>query len=391
MIYSILIAILAFVYIVMLYLTNVSMEQSLYKVSKISKENIKDTIGKIETFNDKFLIRLMMKDKANLEQTIAKQATKKTQEELLKQEKEEEEKKSKKNKEYNFEEVKQVKKLTILNLSYFQVVFLLAAACAILIPVYLQTYSMIVNANSFLVMKDFIFKDLISASLSIVSIKCAISRCDVNSTLSYNTAISSLDKQNIIDQIKFYPELDDFYNNKYLLSICDTLYNVNSSEIYNNTNFKLCQQDNFIKSANHTQNLLKTILDNIFALNKLIEIQKKSGPVKSNNESYYKPFESQYFSDMEYGFYKFILQIPIVCDSVLTLSLTNYMLQVRNVTLVLIIIYAVLLVLFSFYIIFIFTQTLIHLLSISRCIMKIIPTGVITNTPELENWMESKY
>ena len=241
MIYSILIAILAFVYIVMLYLTNVSMEQSLYKVSKISKENIKDTIGKIETFNDKFLIRLMMKDKANLEQTIAKQATKKTQEELLKQEKEEEEKKSKKNKEYNFEEVKQVKKLTILNLSYFQVVFLLAAACAILIPVYLQTYSMIVNANSFLVMKDFIFKDLISASLSIVSIKCAISRCDVNSTLSYNTAISSLDKQNIIDQIKFYPELDDFYNNKYLLSICDTLYNVNSSEIYNYTNFFILQ------------------------------------------------------------------------------------------------------------------------------------------------------
>ena len=32
-----------------------------------------------------------------------------------------------------------------------------------------------------------------------------------------------------------------------------------------------------------------------------------------------------------------------------------------------------------------------HLLSVSRCILKIIPTIVIYNTPELESWIENKY
>ena len=37
---------------------------------------------------------------------------------------------------------------------------------------------------------------------------------------------------------------------------------------------------------------------------------------------------------------------------------------------------------------FIFIKKLICLICVSRCILKIIPTSVITNTQELENWME---
>ena len=36
-------------------------------------------------------------------------------------------------------------------------------------------------------------------------------------------------------------------------------------------------------------------------------------------------------------------------------------------------------------------RRLIHYLSVSRCIMKIIPTSVIINTQELETWIENKY
>jgi hypothetical protein len=36
-------------------------------------------------------------------------------------------------------------------------------------------------------------------------------------------------------------------------------------------------------------------------------------------------------------------------------------------------------------------RNLIHNLSISRMIMKIIPTSIIIGTPELETWIESKY
>ena len=36
-------------------------------------------------------------------------------------------------------------------------------------------------------------------------------------------------------------------------------------------------------------------------------------------------------------------------------------------------------------------KKLVHHLNVSSCIMKIIPTSVIVNTPELETWIESKY
>ena len=38
-----------------------------------------------------------------------------------------------------------------------------------------------------------------------------------------------------------------------------------------------------------------------------------------------------------------------------------------------------------------FIKKLIHHLSVSRIILKIIPTSVIINTQELESWIENKY
>ena len=34
---------------------------------------------------------------------------------------------------------------------------------------------------------------------------------------------------------------------------------------------------------------------------------------------------------------------------------------------------------------------LVYLLSVSRCVLKIIPSSVIINTPELETWIENKF
>ena len=46
---------------------------------------------------------------------------------------------------------------------------------------------------------------------------------------------------------------------------------------------------------------------------------------------------------------------------------------------------------FCLYVIFFYIQNLIHLLLISRCIFKIIPTRVINQTKDLEDWIDDKY
>ena len=38
-----------------------------------------------------------------------------------------------------------------------------------------------------------------------------------------------------------------------------------------------------------------------------------------------------------------------------------------------------------------YMKKIVHLLSVSRCVLTIIPIGVINSTHELENWIESKY
>ena len=48
-------------------------------------------------------------------------------------------------------------------------------------------------------------------------------------------------------------------------------------------------------------------------------------------------------------------------------------------------------IILCFYIALCFVKQLIHLISVSRCILKIVTTIVINNTPELENWIENKY
>jgi PAS domain S-box-containing protein len=405
-IYTVLILFSILIYVISLYLTNKNMEQSLFKVCRITAEHMEETIVRIEYFNEKILNKFRLKEKIG-EFSDAEAVNKAKRRKKKKKAKksgslnsnegdgENTENKDKKNDNkfmFSFEQQNKFKNLNILKWSYFIVLFIVAIACAILIPVYFKSDSMIINSNAFLDMKKFVFKDLISASINLVSIKCAVSRCNVRSKLTFNNTISSEDKQNIIEQIKFYPVLDDFYNNKYLLSICDTLYNVNISEYYNKASYENCMKDNFIQSANNTESLLKNVFDNIFAINKQIQIQLQK---QMNNslfdESLYKPYESRNFMELEYAYNNFILKLPSVLDSIFNLSLSNYLAEQRQLIFSMIVIFSIILLIFSLYIIFIFTGTLIHLLSISRCLVKVVPTGIINKTQELEEWIENKY
>ena len=90
---------------------------------------------------------------------------------------------------------------------------------------------------------------------------------------------------------------------------------------------------------------------------------------------------------MENVFYKYITPVSQNLDNAIKQSLdkTFVILWVGCGVLVL------LMIIFSFWIGVYGVKRLIHLISISRFILKIIPTIVINNTPELEQWNENKY
>jgi hypothetical protein len=126
-----------------------------------------------------------------------------------------------------------------------------------------------------------------------------------------------------------------------------------------------------------------------------IEIPKISKEIDNMNQESrypkYKSFESTYFREMEYIYYNFIMKLPEIFDKVLIVSIFNYVIEMRGKIVISVILFSISIIAFSIYIIFFFTKSLIHLLSISRCILKIVPTFVINKTPELEEWIENKY
>jgi len=369
---------LGFIYSIFLYLTNKNMQEGLEKVCRIKLDKIEETIKRIEQFNDKCLSKYRQRDGKNmLEDTRDSQTDSSNTQ-------------SQTDKYRNFSEGAKYKSLKILSYSYFQVLIIFFMICAILIPLYFVSYGMINDSNKILSVQNYIFGKSLTASASTVSIKCMISVCDIKQNLNYS--IDFVDRsqiENIIRDISTFAELSDFYNNKFLLNACFVIFNDTQS-----TQYQACMNDTIIQSANNTDSLMKLIDETVATISKDKDM-KIGKPYLFNGTtvSFTNPliFETSYFKDLEYVFYNYITPISDNFAEVVTLSLNNYLLEQKTIVIILICVFGFIILLFAGYVAFIYTNKLIHLLSVSRCILRIIPTIVINNTAELETWIENKY
>ena len=397
--------ILSVLFIIFLCLTNSNMQQGLEKVSLIQIEKINETILKITDFKEKVLNKFVKLDfifsAKNLqkEKSIGKKIIEKRREkEKMLAQKLAEDK-------YSFDENRKIKKLKILNSSYYKALFIVAILISILLPVFFQCKLLIDNSNDILVYKRFIIKDLISTNLNILNIKCKISNCEkspvhdrkenknpeYNLVYNYNFSSDAAADDEKMNQItNNYPELYDFYNNKYMLDICNTisdideiLFKVNSAEkisvIIND-----CVKDKEVISSNNTVSLVNLIKDSIFNLDKEIFL-------KNNMVMQMEGFNDDNFKRIEYVFYKYINKVYPNLEYYIRLSLYNFSNTIEIRIVILMILFSVLIFIFSIYIYFFYIKTLINMLSISRCVLRVIPTNVIFDTPKLEAWIESKF
>ena len=376
--YGFTMVILCFIYSIFLYLTNKNMQEGLEKVCRIKVDKIEETIKRIEQFNDKCLSKYRQRDGKNIIEETRDNSNDNNNAQ------------SQSEKYRNFGEGAKYKSLKILSYSYLQVVAILLIISAILIPIYFVSYGMISDSNKILSVQNYIFGKSLTASASTVSIKCMISVCNTKQNLNY--IIDFVDRtqiENIVRDISQFSELSDFYNNKFLLNACSVLFNDTTSNNYN-----VCMNDTVIQSANNTDSLLKLVDETVATISKDKDM-KIGKPYLFNNQtvSFTNPllFETSYFKELEYVFYNYITPISDNFADVVTLSLNNYLLDQRAIIIILICVFGFIILMFAFYVAFIFTNKLIHLLSVSRCILRIIPTIVINNTAELETWIENKY
>lgn len=384
--YSFILFSMIFIYTLLLYLTNKNMEEGLEKVSKIKLDKIDETIKKIETFYKESLSKFRKKEPVTVirEETIEAKVDS-----------------AKKNNDspkivdiYDkiFSESQKFKKLKVLSFSYLQVIVVFFLCCSFLIPIYLVSLGMIDTSNQILLVQNHIFEKSLRASFSTVNVKCLISQCQTSNPQIYN--IVTVDRtviEGIIRDITDFPDLGYFYSNKYLLNACAVIWEQN----VNNTNYYRCMSDLIVKSANNTESLLKLIDQTVSTIRK--DEQMKSGQIYtlSNNLTvgFTNPllFETENFRNLEYIFYNYIAPVSDAFAEVISVSFNDYLSSVKIKIVILISVFVFSILLFSFYIVFIFTHRLIHLLSVARVVLRIVPTTVISSTQELETWIESKY
>ena len=108
---------------------------------------------------------------------------------------------------------------------------------------------------------------------------------------------------------------------------------------------------------------------------------------------YYKQklFETTYFQTMEEIFYLYVLPVGTVFAKIVKDDFKSYLKFEKSIILTLIICLEVIMFFYCLYLVFLFVKKLVNYISVSRCIMKIIPTSVIISTQELETWIENKY
>ena len=395
LIYAGMMVLLCVAYFFFIHLTNKSMTDGLKKVTKIRLEKIEETLKKIMTFNTN-LKRFRDKDAKTSDDN-------KENSELSDDQNNQNPADLKKTLGVNAKKVKQnlaainsslvnsngfntdTKKyipLNVLNHSFLHSVFVFILLCGFLIPVYIISDDMVYNTNQLLLVENHIFGELISSSTSTVEVKCKMSGCQNKTELSYSNLVKMDLIQQVIKGIGTFDEVKNFYNEKFLLNACAAAIDKNK----NPEEYDECLNENLIVSANNTDNLIKlvgSIVDNIYKENNIL----------NGTEGYttFQLFNTTYFNQMEEIFYKYIIPVGDYFAALVREDLDNYLTERKILVLILVCVLGAIMIIYSLIIGIIFINQLIHYLSVSRCIMKIIPTSVIISTQELENWIENKY
>ena len=387
---------LCIAYFFLIHLTNKSMTDGLEKVTKIRLEKIEETLKKIQVFNTN-LKRFRDKDAkaaddnkedselsddqnpnpAELKKTLGPNANKKGKQNIAATSS------SLVNSNGFNTDTKKYIPLNVLNHSFLHSVFVFCILCGFLIPVYIFSNDMVYNTNQLLLVQNHIFGELISSSASTVEVKCFMSKCENTTILSYSDLVDMGKIQEVIKGITTFKEVKDFYNEKFLLNACAAAIDKNIEK----EKYDECLTENLIVSANNTDNLIKlveNIVDNIYKEDKMKNATEK-------NYIRYSLFDTSYFNQMEEIFYKYIIPVGDNFAKLVNNDLDNYLSERKIMVLILVCVLGAIMIIYCLIFGIIFINQLIHYLSVSRCIMKIIPTSVIISTQDLENWIENKY
>ena len=389
--YLIAIIIFCIIYFILIHLTNKSMIDAMDKVSQIKKEKIEEIIKRIRLFNIN-LKKFVQKDTENKENSELYDDNDSKINSVIKDELNKDKNKKKQssqisslinNNGFNIDSKRYIP-LYILRKSYIYSIVIPLVAIPLLVSIATLIYILIRNVNQLLLVQKFIFMKLIMTSSLTIEVKCFISDCQLINKIDIGDMEIVGLNQDVVKGINLFSKVKDFYNEKFLINACKAAITNETSEEYKN-----CLNDPLIETTNNTENFLKLMAELSFTLQNEFEINKRM----NNDSSYSKNilYSNIKYLQMEKIFFNYFLPVEENFVKSIKDDMNSYLFYHKMILLFLILLLEILMILICIATRLILIKSLVHYLTISRCIMKILPTSVIINTPELESWIENKY
>jgi hypothetical protein len=172
--------------------------------------------------------------------------------------------------------------------------------------------------------------------------------------------------------------LNEFYNKYYLLDACGSVFELNSENYIN------CYNDPLVNLINNTDTFIDMLKEKIENL--LYEYESN---IKINKN--YNPFtlvSSNDYSMMEKIYYVFIIPVIDRLDDIILKSVNDELRKDKRLAIFVIIFLCSSMGIFIIYVKFSFLKKLDYFLNISKCVVKIIPSNMISMNQDLENWLE---
>ena len=271
--------------------------------------------------------------------------------------------------------------LTILNEYFIHSALITIFFITFLVLIYIYSIEMIKDINSLLLIEKFFYGKLIVSSTEIVELKCYLSSCQNTTTLNYDDFrnYSSIDK--IIKGIKKFKEINDYYNNRFVVDSCKALM----QEKQDNSTAFICIKDQIAQTGNNTYNLMKILenkINNIYNLDSMKSNQPEHSRISL--------FKSDEYQKIEHIFHFYVEKLNDVISQVIKSNLISYLSDKKRIIIILVSCLIIVQILYFFIFMGIYIPRLIHFIAVSRSVIKIIPTPIIMVTQELEKWIESK-
>ena len=389
---------LIILYTFTLFKTNKNIDEGFEKVSKIKLEKIDETIKKIEQFNTilkkfievnynensyyfdtKTIFEKEEESNSHSSNSIINQVKLpyNNQDGNLRLYNEEQNKKNN----LLVSELGKKQSLQLFTWSYLQPLILTIICIEFIVSNLTVTKNIISSTNEIIDIQTFLYELVLAASTSLLDLKYTLTYYNTENNISFITQTSHYSLQVVVTKIAKFDEILSLYNNMQI-NICDATFNKNE-----NLKYETCSKDSIVQTVNNTNSIFNSIETQVEDLLQLmqyyISINKEFDTKSLYNETVIK--------DCEYLYYNYLVSF---IDNIASATLHNQKKKLDHQRKIAIIIYVIVIVetiIYSAYIWIIFLKKIIYLLSVARCILRIIPISVIYSTPEVANWIENNF